>query len=558
MLRALSIRNVLLIDQLDVIFTQGLGVLTGETGAGKSILLDAMGLALGERASPQLIRTGETQATVTAQFELPAHSPVYEILQDLGLFIEGQELLLRRILNVESGSRAFVNDQPVSLALLRKLGETLVEIHGQFDQLLNPLTHRRYLDHFGRLMPDLEKVRDAFTILENARRTLEQAQSDLSNKQIREAFLKQALQELEEAAPKEGEEERLLKERIYLQHHAKITEAAQNAYSLLGGDKGVEAVLGNAHRALERVSDAAEDIFVDALTALDRASIETQEVLSILLTMLRRSGGEASRTFEVIEDRLHILRGLARKHLCTVDNLALFQEKFREEQEHLMQGSDYLRTLEQELEKAKMLYLQEAASLSEKRQKVARSLEEALKKEFIPLKLEKASLHVQCIKLPENAWSAEGFDRLEFQIQTNPGMPFGSFSKIASGGERARLMLALKVILAQESGVSLLIFDEIDTGVSGSVSFAIGERLSRLGKHLQLLAVTHSPQVAAYADCHWYVSKQTQEGKTTTQVLKLDEVGREEEMARMLAGESVTPEARAAARRLLEAGKAVA
>ena len=180
MLRALSIRNVLLIDQLDVIFTQGLGVLTGETGAGKSILLDAMGLALGERASPQLIRTGETQATVTAQFELPAHSPVYEILQDLGLFIEGQELLLRRILNVESGSRAFVNDQPVSLALLRKLGETLVEIHGQFDQLLNPLTHRRYLDHFGRLMPELEKVRDAFTILENARRTLEQAQSDLS------------------------------------------------------------------------------------------------------------------------------------------------------------------------------------------------------------------------------------------------------------------------------------------------------------------------------------------------------------------------------------------
>ena len=202
-------------------------------------------------------------------------------------------------------------------------------------------------------------------------------------------------------------------------------------------------MLGNAHRALERVSDAAGDIFVDALTALDRASIETQEALSILLTMLRRSGGEASRTFEVIEDRLHILRGLARKHLCTVDDLALFQEKFREEQEHLMQGSDYLRTLEQELEKAKMLYLQEASSLSEKRQKVARSLEEALKKEFIPLKLEKASLHVQCIKLPENAWSAEGFDRLEFQIQTNPGMPFGSFSKIASGGERARLMLAL-------------------------------------------------------------------------------------------------------------------
>jgi DNA repair protein RecN (Recombination protein N) len=558
MLRALSIRNVLLIDQLDVIFTQGLGVLTGETGAGKSILLDAMGLALGERASPQLIRTGETQATVTAQFELPAHSPVYEILQDLGLFIEGQELLLRRILNVESGSRAFVNDQPVSLALLRKLGETLVEIHGQFDQLLNPLTHRRYLDHFGRLMPELEKVRDAFTILENARRTLEQAQSDLSNRKIREAFLKQALQELEEAAPKEGEEERLFKERIYLQHHAKITEAAQNAYSFLGGDKGVEAVLGNAHRALERVSDAAGDIFVDALTALDRASIETQEALSILLTMLRRSGGEASRTFEVIEDRLHLLRGLARKHFCTVDDLVLFQEKFREEQEHLIQGSDYLRTLEQELEKAKVLYLQEAASLSEKRQKVAHSLEEALKKEFIPLKLEKASLHVQCIKLPENAWSAEGFDRLEFQIQTNPGMPFGSFSKIASGGERARLMLALKVILAQESGVSLLIFDEIDTGVSGSVSFAIGERLSRLGRHLQLLAVTHSPQVVAYADCHWYVSKQTQKGKTTTQVLKLDEVGREEEMARMLAGESITPEARAAARRLLEAGKAAA
>lgn len=556
MLRALSIRNVLLIDRLDLTFAPGLGVLTGETGAGKSILLDAMGLALGERASPHLIRAGETQATVIAEFDLPAQSPLYQMLASLDLSIEESELLLRRILNADGRSRAFVNDQPVSLALLKNLGDALVEIHGQFDQLLNPSTHRRYLDDFGRLSPDLEKVQIAFADLENARRAAHQARKDLAHREAREIFLNQALRELEEAAPKMGEEEQLLQQRDYLQHHAKIVEAAQNAQGILVGEKGVEAVLASAHRALERISEIAGGVYGDALAALDRASIEVQEALSILSATLRRSGRE-SQTLEMIDDRLHMLRGLARKHFCSMDDLVSIQKKFHQEQEALAQGDDYIRNLDQELEKAKDAYVQEARSLSAKRRDAAKTLEEALQKELTPLKLEKTALKVDLMSLSEEAWSAEGMDRLEFQVQTNPGMPFGSFAKIASGGERARIMLALKVILAQESRVSLLIFDEIDAGVGGAVASAIGERLSRLGKHLQLLTITHSPQVAAYADFHWRVFKANQGQKTTTQVVQLTDAEREEEMARMLAGESVTEEAKAAARALKAAAGAL-
>ncbi|MGI4851087.1 MAG: DNA repair protein RecN [Janthinobacterium lividum] len=554
MLGGLSIRNVLLIDQLDLNFEEGLGVLTGETGAGKSILLDALGLALGERASPSLIRTGETQATVTAEFDLSEASPIHQTLKDLDLTLEGSELLLRRVLTADGKSRAFMNDQSISLTLLKKLGESLVEIHGQFDQLLNASTHRRYLDNFGQLGSDLGDVQNKYQIYKQARQNLQQAQADLANRAAREAFLQQALQELEALALKEGEEEKLLQEREYFQHYSKIMDAAQSTYSLIVGDKGIESMLGAAHRHLDKVSEVASGTYKEALGALDRATIEIQEVLASVGGVLRGSKGEV-RTLEIIDDRLHTLRSVARKHFCTVENLRPLQEKFQQEQDHLVHGSDYIQKLEQALQQARQDYISKAQNLRQRRHHVAKDLEAAIKQELTPLKLDKAALKVQFVELEESAWGDQGFDRIEFQVQTNPGMAFGSFGKIASGGERARIMLALKVILAQESCVSLLIFDEIDTGVGGAVASAIGERLSRLGQHLQLLTVTHSPQVASYADFHWRVSKQINNEKTLTKVVSLSPEEREEEIARMLAGERITEEARAAARRLLVTGQ---
>lgn len=554
MLRGLSIRNVLLIDHLDLNFEEGLGVLTGETGAGKSILLDALGLALGERASPSLIRTGESQATVTAEFDLSEESPLRQTLIDLDLVLEGPELLLRRVLTIDGKSRAFMNDQSISLTLLKKLGESLVEIHGQFDQLLNASTHRRYLDNFGQLGSDLNEIKSTYQIYQQAHQNLLQAQADLANRAAREIFLQQALQELETLGLKDGEEETLLQEREYFQHYSKIMEAAQSTYGLIVGEKGIETLLGAAHRHLDKVSEVTSGIYKEALSALDRATIEIQEVSACLNGVLRGSKGEV-RTLEIIDDRLHTLRSMARKHFCTVENLRPLQDKFQQEQDHLSHGNEYLQKLEQALQQARQNYIEQALILRQKRQGVAKELEAAIKQELTPLKLEKAALKVQLTELEEGAWNEQGFDRVEFQVQTNPGMAFGSFGKIASGGERARIMLALKVILAQESCVSLLIFDEIDTGVGGAVASAIGERLSRLGEHLQLLTVTHSPQVASYADFHWRVSKQTDHNKTLTEVVSLLPQEREEEIARMLAGERITDEARAAARRLLATGQ---
>jgi DNA repair protein RecN (Recombination protein N) len=554
MLRALSIRNVLLIDQLDLVFNSGLGVLTGETGAGKSILLEAMGLALGGRASPQMIRVGQTQATVTAEFEQREDSSAYSIIQELGFHLEEQNLLLRRTIALDGRSRAFLNDQPISLATLRTLGDALVEVHGQFDHLLNPSNHRQYLDLFGGLSSECENVRTAFKELEKKKIALHQHRLNIEHSKERALFLSHSLNELKEASPQKGEEEYLLQEREYLLHHTKIIEASQTAYSVLAGERGVETLLSQAIRSLERVSQNMEGFFKEALAALERAIAETQEAVS-LLSETSQERKNQTKTLEDIDNRLYLLRALARKHSCTIDELGRLHQNFQQQYDDLEHSDTSLRKLEQDLEKAKEIYLQQAISLRKKRQEAAHSLQEAMHKEFVPLKLEKASFRVNFTSLPEEEWGSSGIDRLEFQVQTNLGMPEGSFSKIASGGERSRIMLALKTLLAHESRISLIIFDEIDVGVGGAVASAIGERLYRLGRELQVLAVTHSPQVAAYADYHWKVTKEVHNQKTIARLELLNQEQSEQEIARMLAGETVTQEAHAAARRLLKAAR---
>lgn len=552
MLISLSIRDVVLIEALDLDFHAGLGVLTGETGAGKSILLDALGLALGDRADTGLVRQGADRARVTASFApLPPAHPLLIMLADAGIEVEpGEPVVIRREVKRDGGSRGFIADQPASAALLREAGSTLVEIHGQHDErgLLNPRGHRALLDAFGRI--DVTPVAAAHARWRAAQDAVDTARAQLARDAGERDWLDHAIVELTALAPEPGEDASLADARAAMQKGARLAEEMAELDRLLSGSDGAMAQLRAATRRLDRLSGE-HPLFADALAAFDRALIEGSEgeaSLERAAEALRFDPMELDR----IETRLFDVRAIARKHRVEPDDLAGLLADLTARRAAIDAGEGGLAALEADLARASAAYRAAAGQLSADRAAAAVRLDAAVARELAPLKLDSAKFRTIVEPLEEGLWGAAGADRVEFLIATNPGAPFGGLTKIASGGELSRFLLALKVSLAEVGGARTIIFDEIDRGVGGAVASAIGERLARLADGRQLLAVTHSPQVAARGRTHYLIAKSSDGTVARTGVRSLDEAGRREEIARMLSGADVTDEARAQADRLLE------
>ena len=552
MLTTLSIRDVVLIGRLDLSFHTGLCVLTGETGSGKSILLDALGLALGMRAEARLVRHGADQASVTAVFDLAAGHPVLETLNEHGIAGLEDGLMLRRVLGADGRSKAFINDQPVSVQLLKETGGGLVEVHGQFEnqRLLNEAAHRGFLDSFGGLSAELKKTRDAHKVWKDAAEARIRAEADMEAARRDEEFLRHALDEITALDPKPGEETDLARQRTLMMHGEQLVAAMNTAAEELRGDGGALRSLEGALRELERVAEKANGRLADAIDALARAQSETAEADALLEAA---AGMDLDpRSLEQAEERLFALRALARKHSTEVDNLAEVAEDLAAKVQGLEDGGARLVELTKAEKQARETYEKAAAALSQGRGKAAVKLDKAVARELKPLKLEKAKFTTALDDLPEDAWGPEGRDKVVFQVATNPGSPAGPLAKISSGGELARFTLALKAVLAQADPVPTLVFDEVDSDVGGAVAAAVGERLAGLAGDAQVLVVTHSPQVAARGKHHWLVSKSDAGPGVLTTVDALSDEGRKEEIARMLAGAKITDEARAAADSLLE------
>ena len=556
MLTTLSIRDVVLIDRLDLSFHSGLSVLTGETGAGKSILLDSLGLALGMRAEARLVRHGAERASVSAAFDVPPGHPAQGVLEDLGLaggITGGDGLVLRRVLGKDGRSKAFVNDQPVSVQLLKELGESLVEIHGQFEsqRLLNEAAHRGLLDSYGGLAADLEKTGAAHAGWRSATEARIQAEADIEAASRDRDYLTHALDELTRLNPKPGEESELAQKRTLMMNAEQLVEAMNAAAKEIQGDGGALSGLEGAIRHLERVADKSEGALQKTIEALTRALSETTEADALLENTA--AGLEMDpKSLELAEERLFALRRLARKHSTDVDDLADLMQRMAGQVQALEDGDARLAELAKAETEARAAYVKVSEKLSRARKKAAGKMDKAVGRELKPLKLEKAKFMTGIEDLDENAWGPEGRDRVAFQVRTNPGSPAGPLNKISSGGELARFTLALKAVLAEADPVPTLIFDEVDSGVGGAVAAAVGERLAGLAGGSQVLVVTHSPQVAARGEHHWLVSKTEAGPGVLTTVDPLDDDGRKEEIARMLAGAKITDEARAAADSLLE------
>lgn len=552
MLTGLSIRNVVLIESLDLEFGAGLGVLTGETGAGKSILLDSLGLALGARADTGLVRQGEERAIVTATFAEPSPThPLRDALAENGIELEqGEPLIIRRTLRADGGSRAFVNDQPCSAGLLREIGGYLVEIHGQHDDrgLLNPKGHRALLDAFGKC--DTVAVAEAHEAWRVAEAALAKAREEVENAARDRDYLQHSVAELSAFDPHEGEEEALAAERSDMQKGARLSDELGTVAELLLGSEGGLSQLRQAARRLDRMASE-HGLLAEALASLDRAVIEASEAEEKLAAAGEALSYDPAR-LEAIETRLFDLRALARKHRVEPDALGALYPEMSEKLARMDAGEEGLHQLEADLAAAVAAYRAAAEKLSAERREAAGRLDHAVAAELAPLKLDAARFRTVVDPLAEGQWGAAGADRVEFEISTNPGAPFAPLIKIASGGELSRFILALKVALAEEGGADTMIFDEIDRGVGGAVASAIGERLARLSRKNQLLVVTHSPQVAARGRVHMLIAKASDGAVTRTGVHRLGDGDRREEIARMLSGAAITDEARAQADRLLE------
>jgi DNA repair protein RecN (Recombination protein N) len=551
MLTALSIRDIVLIEKLDLEIGGGLTVLTGETGAGKSILLDALGLALGSRGAPGLVRSGADRGIVTAAFTLPAGHAARQLVEEHGLEADG-DLVIRRIQNAEGGSRALVNDQPVSIGLLRQLGRLLAEIHGQHDEraLMDGAGHRRLLDAFGGLDGAAEGIAAAWSRLGEAKTRLDAERAKLERAASEREFLEHAAAELARLGPRAGEEERLAETRQLMMNAEGLVAVVREAGEALN-DGALENRLNAALRKLERRREAAAGHLDEVAGALERVLVEMTEARAVL------AGAERDLVFdprelEAAEERLFALRAVARKHNVTVDDLPATQARFETALGEIVGGDRRLAELEAELKKAEADYFAAAEDLSAKRHEAAGRLDKAITAELAPLKLERARFATE-VASDRAAAGPNGLDRVEFKVAANPGTPLAGLAKVASGGELARFMLALKVVLASRGSAPTLIFDEIDSGVGGAVADAVGQRLARLAGGLQVLAVTHSPQVAARADGHFLISKADVDdaGRAVTRVNALKSDSRREEIARMLSGARITEEARAQAERLI-------
>lgn len=547
MLASLSIQNVVLIDRLNIDFREGLCALTGETGAGKSILLDALGLALGARSESGMVRKGADQAQVTAEFSLPESHPALSILKEAG--VDGDaSLLLRRSVNTDGRSRAFINDQPVSIGLLKQIGETLVEIHGQFETqgLLNPATHGELLNLYAGIDSTLASL---WTEWKKADEKLRLLKEDAQKSRSEEDYLRQAVEDLDGLAPQPGEEQQLSGLRERLMHREQVLSGLNSAYEILTAE---DDPVRKAAAALVRVSSKTAGGADLAITALDRASAEIQEALAHIQS-LSADLQESEHDLESIDERLHQLRTQARKHGCSVDELPAIRDNLAARLNLIEHADEALSAQIKAVEKARKAYVEQAEKDSARRNLAAAKLDKLVAKELPPLKLDKAKFITRVEPLEEKDWGPDGTDRVRFLVATNPGAEPGPLNKIASGGEMSRFMLALKVVMAEVGPAETLIFDEVDSGIGGAVADAVGERLARLAKKRQILVVTHAPQVAARAG-HHYIVKKDGAKDVKTSVIHIDDKQRREEIARMLSGASVTDEARRAADKLLETG----
>ncbi len=562
MLTALSIRDVVLIDRLDLSFGPGLTVLTGETGAGKSILLDSLGLALGMRAESGLVRAGCDQASVAASFSLSVDHPVHALLTDQGLEAE-DEIVLRRLLTKDGRSRAFVNDQPAGVALLRRIGALLVEVQGQHDQmgLADPASHTTLLDMFGVPADCRDAVAGAWRAWRQAAYRLDSARAAIEAARRDEEWLRHAVDELATLAPQPNEEDQLVADRQRLQQNERQAEAIAAAIAELTprdrrGGAGPASVLRSASRLLQRLVPAH---FVDqtnpareALAALERAEEALAEA-DMILGRLASDADADPRLLEQTEERLFALRAAARKHSVAVAELPALLSTLSGRLTHLESGEAELIELDRAARETRSHYVVSAKNLTSVRREAAARLRDAVMAELPPLRLDKARFFVEVTETAETGWGAGGADQVRFLIATNPGQEPGPLAKIASGGELSRLMLALKVVLSAGSTVPTLVFDEVDSGVGGATAASVGERLARVAESVQVLVVTHSPQVAARGAAHFRVSKAAKGARTATTVEPLTRRDRREEIARMLAGETITAAARAAAQDLLGA-----
>jgi DNA repair protein RecN (Recombination protein N) len=562
MLTTLSIRDVVLIEKLDLSFASGLTVLTGETGAGKSILLDSLGLAIGARAESGLVRSGAEQASVAAAFVVPAGHPAREVLADQGIDAAeaAGDIVLRRVVSRDGRSRAFINDQPVGVGLLRRAGAMLVEVLGQHEQhgLADPAAHLELLDATGTPLPLRRGVAEAWRDWRAADLALQAAAKTVEEARREEDWLRHAADELARLAPQQGEEDALAQERHRLQQNERGAEAIQAALAeLVPRDRrhpGPAAALRAAARALGRlVAHHTVDTgnhAAPAMAAIERAEEALAEA-EMLLTRLSETAELDPRQLEQAEERLFALRAAARKHGVPVVELPALAATLQARLAALDSGTAELDALDRHATRCRNAYLQASAALSAARRAAAAQLERGVTRELPPLRLDRARFVVEVTALEDHRWGASGMDGVRFLIATNPGQAPGPLDRVASGGELSRLMLALKVVLASGSTIPTLVFDEVDSGIGGATAASVGERLARVAERVQVLVVTHSPQVAARGGAHLRVAKQTARGRAETQVVVLDPRGRREEIARMLAGETVTEAARAAADSLL-------
>ncbi|MBR0869251.1 DNA repair protein RecN [Bradyrhizobium tropiciagri] len=554
MLARLSIRDIVLIERLDIEFSRGLAVLTGETGAGKSILLDAFALALGGRGDAGLVRHGAEQGQVTAVFDVPKGHPAAKILAENGLDDTG-EMILRRVQLADGRTRAFINDQAISVQTLKAVGAVLVEIHGQHDEraLVDAATHRQLLDAFAGLEKDVAAVEALWDIRRTANVDLDSHRAAMERAAREADYLRHASQELKALAPKEGEETELASRRTTMMQGEKIATDLREAQEAIGGSHSPVASLSAAVRRLERRAANAPALIEPAVKAIDIAINALEEADQHLHAALAATDFDPAE-LERIEERLFALRAASRKYSTPVDLLAALATQYAGDVALIDAGADRLKKLEAAAREADQRYGAAAAKLSAARIKSAEKLNKAVNGELAPLKLERAKFMTQ-VEADSASPGPQGIDRVEFWVQTNPGTRPGPMMKVASGGELSRFLLALKVVLADRGSAPTLVFDEIDTGVGGAVADAIGSRLARLAERVQVMAVTHAPQVAARASQHLLISKDALDrGKrVATRVNALAADHRREEIARMLAGAEITAEARAAAERLLRA-----
>lgn len=554
MLSRLSIRDIVLIDRLDIDFADRLAVLTGETGAGKSILLDAFALALGGRGDQSLVRQGVEQGQVTAVFDVARDHPARALLAADDIPAE-DELILRRVQFADGRSRAFVNDQPVSVQVLKQVGSALVEIHGQHDEraLVDAGTHRRLLDAFGGLEERAENVATLWEARREAQAAADAHRAEVERAKRESDWLRHAVDELNKLAPQTGEETALADRRTAMMQAEKVAEDLRNAHDVIVGTDSTVPALSGVIRRLERRVAQAPGLIEPTIKALDAALTALDDTRSHLEAALRTADFDPAE-LERIEERLFGLRAAGRKYNVPVDELAALAQKYNGDIALTDAGEEKLKSMEAAAAQADAAYRSAAQVLSQSRGKAAAALDKAVNGELKPLKLDRAKFSTG-VESDAGAAGPHGIDRVEFWVQTNPGTRPGPLTRVASGGELARFLLALKVVLADRGSAPTLVFDEIDTGVGGAVADAIGMRLAKLGRGVQVLAVTHAPQVAARADRHYLITKDALEkGKrVATRVTELASERRREEIARMLAGAEITNEARAAAERLIKA-----